>query len=227
MQRLMHAMVAGFVLWTACPSVAQQNVPATPPAVQVTRSPIASKIEPERNVVEIANFTDPSYPSLAQAAKITGEVVLKLRAHKNGVIDSVEVMSGNPILAQAALESTRHTQFQCRGCDEEIAEAPLVYSFELEPAPGWPCSGENGPRVTRIRDRISVVSEPRLVDLYFASIPARSAKCFYLWQCGWRSGGVDYYCFRVRSPKCLGLWNCGRELREPYATCHKLHRKIL
>ena len=70
------------------------------------------------------------------------------------------------------------------------------------------------------------MAEPALVDPYFAYTTARSAQCLYLWACGRRWGGEDYYYYRVRSAKCLDLWSCGHRIREPFATCNKLHRRL-
>lgn len=209
-----------------CSTAAGQLAPPKLPVVRVTRIPIVEKIDTPKNDVEFTHFVDPKFPSLAQLANVTGDVVLQLGIHKDGSVGSVTVMSGNPMLSPAAMESAQHSQFECRGCREEITLTSLIYSFRLEAAPGWPCSGETNPRIARIRNRITVTSEPRMIDIYTTSLRVPSAKCLYLWECGRRSGEEDYYFFKVRSAKCLNLWSCGRRLREPWATCKKLHRPI-
>ena len=130
------------------------------------------------------------------------------------------------MLTQAALNSAQESHFACHDCQDTLTSYSLIYSFQQEASAGWPCPENSRPRVTQVENRITVTTEPALVHPYFVSVRARAAKCLYLWSCGSKWGGYDYYYYRVRSAKCLGLWNCGRRLREPFATCNKLHRKI-
>jgi len=174
----------------------------------------------------IISLANPTYPPLARQARISGDVELKLGIRKSGEIDSLVLVSGHPMLAQAALNSAQHSRFECAGCKNEVTFRSLIYSFQFEASPGWPCPEERGPHVVRSENHITVTAEPALVYPYFANIQARSPKCFYLWRCGYHWGGEDYYYYRVRSPKCLGLWHCGHRLREPFATCKKLHREL-
>jgi TonB family protein len=200
-----------------------QTVSRPPPVVRITRVPIAVTSKAD---VAIVNFLNPVYPPLARSARVTGDVVLKVGIHKDGSIESVAVVSGNPLLTQAALDSAQHSQFECRGCSDEVTPTSLSYSFQLVAGPDFPCPAGNGLQVTRSQNRVTVVAQPRVVHPYFASMRVPSAKCLYLWACGSRWGGEDYYFYRVRSAKCMNLWNCGRRLREPFATCKKLHRQL-
>jgi TonB family protein len=177
--------------------------------------------------VEIVSLQNPVYPPLARQARITGEVELKLQIRKDGTMESATVVSGHPMLTPAALTSAQHSQFACRDCQDGLTSYSLIYSFQQEASPGWPCPENADSRVTHAENRVTVTTEPGMVDPYFANIGVRSMKCLYLWFCGSKWGGYDYYYYRVRSAKCLGLWNCGRRLREPFATCNKLHRKIV
>ena len=208
-------------------AVAQSPIPK----VTITRTPVTPSSkdtngEPTKDDVEIVSFSEPKYPPLAATASVTGDVVLKLGIRKDGSVSSVAVMSGNKMLTDAAIASAQSSKYECRGCADGITETPLVYSFRQEMADGWPCSGLKGARVTRLRDRITVTVEPRMVYLVFGNTTVPAAKCLYLWNCGSHSDGDDYYYDKVRSGKCLNLWNCGRQLREPWATCKKLHRDI-
>jgi TonB family protein len=205
-----------------CAAFAQNDSPR-PPVVRVTRVPIAVTSKAD---VAIVNFFNPVYPPLARSARVTGDVVLEVGIHKDGSIESVSVVSGHPLLTQAALDSAQHSQFECRGCKDDVTPTSLSYSFQLVAGPDFPCPEGNGLQVIRSQNRVSVVAEPGVVHPYFASMPVPSAKCLYLWACGSRWGGEDYYYARVRSKKCLNLWNCGRRLREPFATCKKLHRQL-
>jgi TonB family protein len=178
------------------------------------------------NHVALVDLLGAAYPPLARQARITGEVELKLEIRKDGRMESATVVSGPPMLTQAALNSAQQSRFACRDCQNALTTFSLVYSFQQAPSPGWPCPENAGPRITHIENRVTITTEPSLVDPYFVNVRARSAKCLYLWSCGSKWGGYDYYYYRVRSTKCLGLWNCGRRLREPFATCNKLHRQL-
>lgn len=166
------------------------------------------------------------YPPLARTARITGDVEVKLIIRRDGSVQSATAVSGNSLLQQAALNSAQQSRFECRGCVNEGMEQSLIYSFQFVASPGWPCPENLGSRFSQVGNHITVMAEPGLVSPYFQSIEVRSAKCFYLWRCGQKWGGQDYYFYRVHSSKCLGLWSCGYRLREPFATCKKQHRNI-
>jgi len=177
----------------------------------------------------MVSLSTPKYPPLARQANITGDVEIKLEIRKDGSIQSAIVVSGHPMLTEAALSSAQQSRFECRECEDVATQYSLTYdySFQLTASPGWPCPETGGVRVTQSGNRVMVSAEPAMVHPYFSSLKVRSAKCFYLWTCSSRWGGQDYYYYRVRSAKCLGLWNCGYHLREPLATCRKLHHEIV
>jgi TonB-like protein len=176
--------------------------------------------------VVVVSFFNPRYPVLARTANISGDVELKLEIRKDGSVQSAVAVSGSPLLAPAAFESAQQSRFECRGCQDEITPYSLTYSFQLAAGPDFPCPAEKGPHVTRFQNHVTIAAEPRMVHILFSSYLVRSPKCLYLWACGQRWGGEDFYFYRARSVKCLGLWNCGRRLREPFATCQRLHRTI-
>jgi protein TonB len=72
--------------------------PATPPRVKVGGVVQAAKIV--RQVM-------PVYPPLARQARISGTVRLEAVIGRDGVIQSLQVMSGHPWLAHAALDAVR------------------------------------------------------------------------------------------------------------------------
>jgi TonB family protein len=186
-----------------------------------------SRSEMSKGDVAVVSLSNPTYPPLARQGGVSGDVELKVEIRKDGSVESAVVVSGHPMLTQAALDSAKQSQFECRGCEDEVTPYSLIYSFELVASPGWPCPEASGLHVTQSQNRITVIAEPPLVYPYFGYTTARSAKCLYLWACGRRWGGEDYYYYRVRSAKCLDLWSCGHRLREPFATCHKLVRSYV
>ena len=55
---------------------------------------------------------DPVYPTAAKAKKIEGVVVLRTRIDKDGRVKKAEVLSGDPLLTQAALDAVRQWRYK-------------------------------------------------------------------------------------------------------------------
>jgi len=60
----------------------------------------------------IVNRVQPVYPPLARQTRISGTVRLHAIIGKDGAITSLEVMSGHPLLQQAALDAVRQWRYQ-------------------------------------------------------------------------------------------------------------------
>ena len=54
----------------------------------------------------------PPYPPLARQARIQGMVVLQAVIGKDGTIQNLRVVSGHPMLAQAALEAVKQWRYK-------------------------------------------------------------------------------------------------------------------
>jgi TonB family protein len=104
----------------------------------------------------------PAYPPLARQARIAGDVKLIVHIRPDGSITSVELFSGHPILAPAAIENARKAEFECRGCSGET-DYSLTYTFGLT---------EN------------VTPDDLARYGRFEGRPVRAARCWYLWKCG-------------------------------------------
>ena len=123
---------------------------------------------PKGDAVMVTLF-NPNYPPLASLANITGDVGLKLGVGNDGSIESAVVVSGHPMLRDAALDSARKSRFECPGCREPVTSYSLTYSFRLVASPDFPCA-ESHVHVTRSQNRITVTGKPRVVHPYFASV---------------------------------------------------------
>jgi protein TonB len=86
------------------PNVAPPK-PASPPAVPAPRAPL--RIGGDVQAAKIFHQVTPVYPPLARQARISGVVRLEAIIGRNGMIESLHVTSGHPLLAQAALEAVR------------------------------------------------------------------------------------------------------------------------
>jgi periplasmic protein TonB len=60
----------------------------------------------------ILNRVQPIYPPLARQTRISGTVRLHAIISKDGTIQQLEVMSGHPLLQQAALDAVRQWRYQ-------------------------------------------------------------------------------------------------------------------
>ena len=135
--------------------------------------------------VVLANLSRPVYPLLARQTWVSGDVNLLLQIRRDGSVESAVIVSGHPLLQQAALESAQQSQFECRGCTEAVTSYSLVYAFQLF---GKDCHATtNGPaQVSQSQNRVSVLDEGGICEGVFAH-KVRSAKCLYLWKCGWHT----------------------------------------
>ena len=83
-------------------------VSAAPAAVPKVAAP-PQKIRVSSGVAQANKIqgSNPPYPPLARQARIQGTVVLQAVIGKDGTIQNLRVVSGHPMLAQAALEAVR------------------------------------------------------------------------------------------------------------------------
>jgi TonB family protein len=116
----------------------------------------AATVEPQTGVI-LVKLSPLRYPPLARQARIRGDVKVSIHVRTDGTVASAEVLSGHPILAPAAVDNAKQSEFECRGCASET-EYVLTYSFEFI---------EDVAPYNKFEDRA-----------------ARKAKCLYLWKCG-------------------------------------------
>jgi protein TonB len=56
--------------------------------------------------------TVPQYPTIAKEARIQGTVVLQATISQNGLIQNLRVISGHPMLRQAAIDAVRSWRYK-------------------------------------------------------------------------------------------------------------------
>jgi hypothetical protein len=144
----------------------------------------------------LSKLYDPIYPPLARQAGIFGDVILSLRIGQGGSIESVDPVSGHPLLIVAAIESARASHFECTDCANTVQAYSLTYEFRiLASDPEQYC--KNGDQ-----------QRPPVLD---PSLHKVSVFASEIWTCDPRTT-IRRTCTRVRSAKCLYLWKCGRRL---------------
>lgn len=119
-------------------------------------SAVAQDVEQQTGVV-LVKLSPLVYPPLSRQARISGDVKVNIHVRADGTVASAEALSGHPMLAPAAVENAKKSEFECRGCTSET-EYVLTYTFgfidDLTP-------------YNKFEDR-----------------PVRARKCLYLWKCG-------------------------------------------
>jgi protein TonB len=109
----------GIGIGTGLPSGAETGLPVsifsgTRPVLPNLPPAPAAHVFRRSNVLEgsLIRKVTPTYPPLARAARIQGEVVLFAVIGKAGTIDNLRVVSGHPILVPAAIDAVRQWRYR-------------------------------------------------------------------------------------------------------------------
>jgi protein TonB len=60
----------------------------------------------------LINKVQPVYPPIAKSARVQGKVILQAQISKNGTIEGLKVVSGHPMLTQAAIDAVSRWRYQ-------------------------------------------------------------------------------------------------------------------
>jgi len=82
----------------------------TPALAPATSAPL--RVGGKVQAAKIVHQVTPVYPPLARQARISGIVRLEAAISRSGTIESLQVMSGHPMLTQAALDAVRQWVYQ-------------------------------------------------------------------------------------------------------------------
>jgi len=74
---------------------------------------------------------DPIYPDAAKAMRISGEVKLHATIGTDGIVKNYQVVSGNPILARAAITAIRQWRYQPTKLDGEEVEVETLITVNF------------------------------------------------------------------------------------------------
>jgi protein TonB len=110
---------------------------ASPPPPAATHKPdkpsgpiaVSSGVQAARLIKQVV----PLYPALARAARVSGTVRLQGVIAKDGSIKNLQLISGHPLLAQAALDAVRQWVYKPTLLNGEAVEviAPIDVIFTL------------------------------------------------------------------------------------------------
>ncbi len=141
-----------------------------------------------KSKVVLTELFPPVYPPVARQSHVVGEVQLELKVRPDGSVDSLDVVNGHPLLAQAALESAKQSHFRCTDCSEGLYSYRLVYTFQFAETEDCCNASRAGfPKVSQSANRITVIELPLCTcDPAGTVTKVRSIKCLYLWHCSVR-----------------------------------------
>jgi TonB family protein len=103
--------------------------PPPPPA-----APPSGRIRISSGIAEslLIKKTDPVYPPLARAARIAGTVVLQIVISKTGSVENLHLVSGHPLLVQAALDAVKEWRYQPFMLNGEPVEVETTISVTFD-----------------------------------------------------------------------------------------------
>jgi protein TonB len=103
--------------------------PPPPPPKQTQRIKLGGQVVAAKLVAQ----PQPLYPALARQARIQGNVVLHAIIDKDGRVGELQVVSGHPLLVQAALEAVKNWRYQPTQLNGEPVEVDttITVSFVL------------------------------------------------------------------------------------------------
>jgi periplasmic protein TonB len=99
----------------AAPAITMPTGGAAPPTdIPVSTSAPQLAAQRSTGVTQgvLIHRVSPRYPAAARSYALSGEVVLKGRITKEGNVDELKAVSGNPLLAGAAMEAVRQWKYQ-------------------------------------------------------------------------------------------------------------------
>jgi protein TonB len=97
---------AGGVIGGVIGGMAGSNLP--PPPKPVSRLKVGGNVQ----AAMLINRVQPIYPPLARQTRVFGTVKLHAIIGKDGTVQQLEVLSGHPLLVQAALDAVRQWRYR-------------------------------------------------------------------------------------------------------------------
>lgn len=117
------------------PSQEQAERPATEPTA-VERAMSASpgrvvSLSPAAAESSLIHRVEPEYPEAARDQQLQGAVVLAIHIGQDGAVEDVKLVSGEPLLADAAVAAVKQWRFQPRSIDGAPAEMQTTVTLNF------------------------------------------------------------------------------------------------
>jgi TonB family protein len=146
MSKLKYAVTAALLvstLWAQTPVPTAANSAAPPPASQsqppdasaplASSAPPAATPPPDSTRLELIKKVKPEYPPAAAPDKLQGQVIVRIVVDETGDVDSSEVISGNPVLAAAAVDAVKQWKFKPFIKNGQPVKAAVKLPFDFTP----------------------------------------------------------------------------------------------
>lgn len=105
--------------------------PPPPPPPTVAKAPTRMQVGGQVEAAKILSRTQPHYPLLARQAHVQGEVLLHAIIDKDGHVSELQVISGHPLLVQAALEAVKTWRYQPTQLNGEPVEVDTTITVSF------------------------------------------------------------------------------------------------
>ena len=91
------------------------------------------KVTRNEGLNAVISKVPPEYPAIARQLKIAGEVELEVLVTEGGVVEKVNIVSGNPVLTRPASEALKKWKFTPFTTDGKAVKAlvPVTLSFRI------------------------------------------------------------------------------------------------
>jgi len=108
-------------------------ISSTPVAVPRVATPQRVRVSQGVSTGLLIRRIQPNYPPLARQARIQGTVVLQAEISKEGTIQNLQLISGHPMLAPAAIEAVKQWRYKPYLLNGEpvAVETQVVVNFTL------------------------------------------------------------------------------------------------
>lgn len=82
---------------------------------------------------KIIDLPKPIYTSEAKTAKVDGKVEIRVKINENGDVFATDVVSGNPLLLETAVEAAKKAKYSPQICDQKpmVTDGIIAYNFVL------------------------------------------------------------------------------------------------
>ncbi len=119
----------------AAPSITMPTGGVAPPTdIPVSTSAPQLAAQRSTGVTQgvLIHRVSPKYPSAARSYALSGEVVLKGRITKEGDVDQLKAVSGNPLLSGAAIDAVRQWKYQPYKVDGKPIDMETTFRIKFD-----------------------------------------------------------------------------------------------
>jgi TonB family protein len=113
----------------------------------------------QQHKISVQKYEFPIYPVIAKQAHISADVKLQLEMLPSGEVQNVRVVTGHPMLTQAAIDTIKKWRFHCDDCAYGVPfDHQFTFSFRIQ--------GETkSEAVFQLPVRLMVYAAPVVLDI--------------------------------------------------------------